>query len=153
MKDKNALWTDLLLRFAAQSECKSRQIGAIILVENRLVSQGWNSPPPHVSTDDCLRCQCKDKPHESGKNLDNAICIHAEQNAIMNAVYNGIALNGAEMWCTNKPCDICAAMICRSGIKTVIYLNDYPSQYADMFFAKSNIRAFSIEQYSKWSSQ
>jgi len=145
MKDKYALWTDLLLRFAEQSECKSRQIGAIILIENRLVSQGWNSPPPHVKTDDCLRCKNKDQKHESGRSLDNAICIHAEQNAIMNAVYNGISLNGAELWCTNKPCDICAAMICRSGIKKVVFINDYPSQYADMFFERAGVSCTSVK--------
>jgi len=144
MKSKNKLWIDLVYRFAEQSECKSRQVGAIIVKDNRLVSEGWNSPPPKCSPDDCIRCKDRTKGGPSGMGLDNALCIHAEANAIANAVNQGISLADAEMWCTNKPCDICAGLISRTGIKAVYFLNMYDGLYNEMIFKKAGVELFLV---------
>ena len=76
----------------------------------------------HPSTG-CPRCS-SDAP--SGANLSECICSHAEENAITQAAYHGIAVKGATIYCTLSPCLMCAKMIINSGIREVIFNADYP---------------------------
>ena len=137
MKDPHKLWIDLAYRFAKQSHCKSRRVGAIIVKDGRLISQGWNDPPSKTSVEDCIRC--KDANHESGTIMGTCICAHAEVNAIANAADLGVSTHGGIMYCTNKPCSECAKLICRAGIVAVYYFEDYNSLYTDLFFGNAGI--------------
>ena len=136
MKDKNQFFKDIVLRIAEQSECLSRKVGAIITIEDRIVAEGWNSPPKKCSPSDCIRCS---PDNVSGTNLEKALCQHAEQGAIATAAYLGISIKGGVIYCTTKPCAQCAALIVHSGIKEVYYIQDYNSNYTDLIFKKGNI--------------
>ena len=59
MKDPKKLWMDICLRFALQSRCKSRQVGAILIKDDALLAEGWNSAPKGSVTEDCPRMKCK----------------------------------------------------------------------------------------------
>mgnify|MGYP000962167571 CR=1 FL=1 len=61
----------------------------------------------------------------SGSSLEECICVHAEQNAICQAAYHGIALAGATIYVTISPCLTCAKMIINAGIREVVYGGDY----------------------------
>ncbi|MEI7881458.1 MAG: deaminase, partial [bacterium] len=52
-------------------------------------------------------------------------CCHAEENAITQAAYHGIALRGATIYSTLSPCLTCAKMIINAGILEVVYENEY----------------------------
>jgi dCMP deaminase len=136
MKNKNLFFRDIVLRISEQSECKSRHVGAIIVLDDRIICEGWNSPPKKCKPEDCIRCNEKT---ESGKNLEKALCQHAEQGAIATAAYLGISIKGATLYCTTKPCASCATLLSHSGIKSVFYIEDYPSEYTDLIFSKANI--------------
>ena len=136
MKNKNQFFKDIVLRISEQSECLSRKVGAIITIEDRIIAEGWNSPPKKCSTDDCVRCNSN---NVSGTNLEKALCQHAEQGAIATAAYLGISIKGGVIYCTTKPCAQCAALIVHSGIKNVYYIQDYNSHYTDLIFQKGNI--------------
>ena len=137
MKDKNKFFKDIVLRIADQSECFSRKVGAIITIEDRIVAEGWNSPPKKCLPTDCMRCNMAD--HVSGKHLEKALCQHAEQGAIATAAYLGISIKGGVMYCTTKPCAQCAALIVHSGIKEVLYIEDYDSNYTSLIFERGNV--------------
>jgi len=137
MINEKKFYKDIVYRVAEQSECIGRKVGAIILIERRIIAEGWNSPPPGCSVKDCIRCNGH---YESGKDLDKALCSHAEVNAISTAAYLGISLKGAVIICTTKPCSECAKLISRSGIKTIQYYEDYPSYYTDLICDRSKIK-------------
>ena len=137
MKDKNKFFKDIVLRIAEQSECISRKVGAIITIEDRIVGEGWNSPPKKCLPSDCVRCNSQD--HVSGAHLERALCQHAEQGAIATAAYLGISIKGGTIYCTTKPCAQCAALIVHSGIKKVYYIEDYVSNYTDLIFERGEI--------------
>jgi dCMP deaminase len=137
MKESKAFFKDIVLRMAQQSECLSRHVGAIIVIDNRIIAQGWNSPPKKCSPNDCVRCNSHD--HESGKNMEKALCQHAEQGAIATAAYLGISIKDGDLYCTTKPCSSCATLIVHSGIKRVFYIEDYSSKYTDLIFSSANV--------------
>ncbi len=136
MKNADALWRDLVHRFAKQSRCQSRQVGAILVKDSRLLAEGWNSPPRGSKAQDCPRCLSGPKP---GKGLEFAICCHAEANAIANAAYSGVDLKEATIYCTTYPCAECAKLICGAGIIEVVYDHTYPSHLTDLIFESANI--------------
>lgn len=144
MKNPDQLWLDIVHRFAAQSRCQSRQVGAILVKDNRLISEGWNSPPKGSSATDCPRCKVK---VESGKGLEFAICAHAEANAIANGAYLGASTLGSTIYCTTYPCAECAKLIVGAGVVEVVYQQHYDSPLTDMIFkaARMRIRSFFTE--------
>lgn len=114
-------WEKYFLKFtvdaATRSTCLRRQVGAVIVRDNIILSTAYNGAPnglKHCSETGCLR----DKLNiPSGENHELCRGIHAEQNAIIQAAKNGISVNGADIYCTNKPCIICTKMIINAGIK------------------------------------
>jgi dCMP deaminase len=143
LKDKNKFFKDIVLRIADQSECISRKVGAIITIENRIIAEGWNSPPKKCLPDDCIRCNSSN--HVSGAHLEMAICQHAEQGAIATASYLGISIKGGVMYCTTKPCAQCASLIVHSGINKVYFLENYNSNYTDLIFMRGGISCQKID--------
>lgn len=63
---------------------------------------------------------------ESGTALDECLCCHGEENAIIQAAYHGISVKGATLYTTYSPCLLCSKMIINSGIKEVVYNQEYP---------------------------
>jgi dCMP deaminase len=93
--------------------------GCVIVKDGRVVSIGYVGSPP--MTDHCLDKECLINPPVEG-------CLrtqHAEANAIAWAARSGISLDGASLYLTLMPCLLCAKLIIMSGIKEVIYLDDY----------------------------
>ncbi len=58
---------------------------------------------------------------QSGMRHELCRGIHAEQNAIIQAAYHGVSVKGADLFCTNLPCSICAKMIINAGITRIYY--------------------------------
>lgn len=144
MKNPDQLWMDIADRFGEQSKCKSRQVGAILVLEGRLFSQGWNGAPRGSTTESCLRCSsCH---HQSGKDLDKALCSHAEANAIANAARAGRSTIGSTIYCTTYPCAECAKLIVGAGIVEVVYEEQYDSPLSRIIFenAQLKVRQFNV---------
>ncbi len=110
---------------ATRSNCIRRQVAAVLVKDHRIVSTGYNGTPKGIRNccdGGCPRCS-GDSP--SGTNLGECVCCHAEENAITQAAYHGISIQGATLYTTTSPCLICAKMIINSGIRKVIYQEDY----------------------------
>jgi len=123
-------WDDYFMNIAkvvsSRSNCIKRKVAAVIVKDRRIVSTGYNGTPRGVkncSDGGCARCN---RFEESGKNLSECVCSHGEENAIVQASYHGIPIQGTTLYCTYSSCLLCAKMIINAGIAEVVYNEDYP---------------------------
>lgn len=123
-------WDDYFMGIAkvvaSRSNCIKRKVAAVIVKDKRIVSTGYNGTPRgtrNCSEGGCPRCN---NFSESGKNLEECLCSHGEENAIVQAAYHGISIKDTTIYTTFSPCLMCTKMIINSGIKEVVYNADYP---------------------------
>ena len=126
-------WDDYYINIAwvvsSRSNCSRRKVGAIIVMDRRIVSTGYNGTPFGVKNCDeggCPRC-ASDTPSQSG--LDWCLCVHAEENAIALAARQGTATDGGSLYVTFRPCFGCLKELVQAGIREVVY--DQPYDYSD----------------------
>lgn len=122
-------WDDYFLGIAKmvalRSNCIKRKLAAVIVKDRRIISTGYNGTPRGVKNCNeggCPRCN---NLSVSGKNLEECLCSHAEENAITQAAYHGVIIKDATLYSTFSPCLICTKMIINSGIREVVYNVDY----------------------------
>jgi dCMP deaminase len=127
-----------------RSTCTRRAVGAVLVKEKRILSTGYNGAPSglkHCLEVGCLREQLG---VDSGKMHELCRGIHAEQNAIIQAAYHGVSVNGAVIYCTNQPCSICARMIINAGIKKIYYQSGYSDSLAKELLGEAGIEIVQI---------
>lgn len=111
---------------ALRSNCIKRKVAAVIVKDKRIISTGYNGTPRGVKNcteGGCPRCNAIDA---SGKGLEECLCSHAEENAIVQSAYHGVSIGGSVLYTTFSPCLICTKMIINAGIREVIYNVSYP---------------------------
>lgn len=145
-------WDDYFMNFAilaaARSGCLSRQVGCVIIKDNRIIATGYNAAP--VGIQECVdRGACIRKDCASGENLGYCFAVHAEQNAIAQCAKYGISCDGASMYITTQPCARCMKMIINSGINEIVFLEAYPDEMSRKIAEASGI---DIRQYAKFTS-
>jgi dCMP deaminase len=116
------IYMNLASDLAARSHCVRAQVGAVLTKDTRIISIGYNGPPPGTHN-------CDEEWPETGCDKDSrgscSLALHAEENAILFATKNGANIDGGTLYCTLSPCIACARLILSSGIKKVIYRNSY----------------------------
>ena len=125
---------------ASRSTCNRRQVAAVIVKDNRIISTGYTGTPRGITNCNeggCPRCNST---VPSGKSLDECLCSHAEENAITQAAYHGISVKGATLYTTFSPCLICAKMIINSGIACVVYNDCYTNPNGISLITQACIR-------------
>ena len=122
-------WDEYFMHIARivslRSNCMKRKVAAVIVKDRRIISTGYNGTPRGVKNCNeggCPRCNSM---AESGTQLGECLCSHAEENAIVQAAYHGITVKGATLYSTFSPCLICTKMIINGGISEVVYNLDY----------------------------
>lgn len=111
---------------ASRSNCVKRKVAAVITVDRRIVSTGYNGTPRGVrncNEGGCPRCNAF---AEGGTRLDECLCSHGEENAITQAAYHGVSVRGGTLYTTLSPCLTCTKMIINAGLVEVVYNADYP---------------------------
>jgi dCMP deaminase len=104
---------DIASVVARRSTCNRLSVGAVIALDARVISMGYNGPPSGID-----HCQ-----HDNGAPCDDS--VHAEANAIVFAARHGLSTNGTCLYVTHMPCLRCAQLIINSGITVVVYHHDY----------------------------
>src|SRR6202008_2472305 len=98
------------------------QGGAVLHKDTRIVSLGYNGPP--AGTHNCdIEFPVEGCPRDSKGSC--SLALHAEQNAILYAVKNNMAIEGCTLYVTLSPCIACARVIFTTGIKKVYYKHSY----------------------------
>lgn len=101
------------LLISCRSSCNRLHVGCVLVKNNRIISAGYNGFLPGA-------------PHESiVVNNHEVATVHAEQNAISDCANRGVSVKDATAYITHYPCINCAKILASSGIKEIIYLNDY----------------------------
>ena len=100
--------------WATNSYCKRRQVGALLVKDNMIISDGYNGTPAGFEN------VCED---ENG--VTKPYVLHAEANAITKVAQSGNSACGASLYVTASPCMECSKLIIQSGIKRVVYSDEY----------------------------
>ena len=100
--------------WAENSYCKRRQVGALIVNDKMIISDGYNGTPSGFEN------VCEDE-----NNVTKPYVLHAEANAITKIARSNNSSNGATMYVTASPCIECAKLIIQAGIKRVVYSEKY----------------------------
>ena len=107
-------YMQMALIWAENSYCKRRQVGAILVKDKMIISDGYNGTPcgfENICEDESF----KTKPY----------VLHAEANAITKIARSHNSSEGATLYVTTSPCIECAKLIIQSGIVRVVYANEY----------------------------
>lgn len=135
----NSYFMSIAEMVAKRSTCLRRAVGAVIVKDKRILATGYNGAPKnlrHCAETGCLRAQLGVK---SGERHELCRGIHAEQNAIVQAAYYGVPINGAVIYCTNLPCSICTKMLINSGVVGIYYKEGYPDPMSSEMFEEAGI--------------
>lgn len=126
---------------AERSTCTRRKVGAIAVLDNRILVTGYNGAPKNL--DHCLNIGCirEEKNISSGSQHELCRGVHAEMNLICQAAYFGIRLKGADIYCTTYPCSICSKLLANIEINKFIYSNYYDDPLTEMILSNK------LEQY------
>ena len=110
------------------SYCKRKQVGAIIVKDRMIISDGYNGTPSGI--ENC----CEDE-----EGLTRWDVLHAEANAILKVARSTQSCEGATLYITLSPCKECSKLIHQSGIKRVVYHNGYRDDSGLQFLTKAGI--------------
>ena len=127
-----------------RSNCIRGARGAILTKDKRIITTGYNGTPSGIQDCDeggCKRClNRQNNVIKAGERKDLCICVHAEQNALIQASLHGISVKGATLYATTQPCVICAKMLINAGIKEIVITEGYPDKMAMDFLKQAKIK-------------
>ena len=121
--------------WAKNSYCVRRQVGALLVKDRMIISDGYNGTPSGFEN------VCED---ELG--ITKPYVLHAEANAITKVAKSGNSSEGATLYITSSPCMECAKLIIQAGIKRVVYMDDYHKTDGVELLMRARIE---IKQYQK----
>lgn len=137
-------WEEYFMEIAkvvsTRSSCMRRQVGALLVKNRQILATGYNGVPRglrHCSERGCLREQLG---IPSGERHELCRGLHAEQNAIIQAAYHGVAIQGAELYCTHQPCAVCAKMLVNADVAAVYFSGAYPDELATEVFEEAGTK-------------
>ena len=129
--DWHQYFTEIALLTRSRSTCPRRQVGAVLVRDQRIIATGYNG-----SVKGQAHCD------EVGCLMENDHCVrtvHAEHNAILQCASIGVPTVGAVLYTTDFPCFNCAKAIAQAGLKTVYYLNSYPDPKTRTILEQANL--------------
>lgn len=142
-------WDEYFMKIAElvkeRSTCLRRQVGAVVVKDNRILTTGYNGAPPNAKHCEEIGCLRESMGIPSGERHELCRALHAEQNAVIQAAKNGIPIEGSTIYTTTYPCVICAKMLIASGIKRIVYRGGYPDQLSKAFLDGSNIEVCEMQ--------
>ena len=144
-------WDEYFMEIAeivkTRSTCLRRQVGAVIVKDNRIITTGYNGAPSGLRhCTDIGGCERERLHIPSGQRHELCRALHAEQNAIIQAAKLGVNIDGSTLYCTHQPCILCAKMIVNAGIARVVYHSGYPDDFALDIFKEAGVL---VERYSE----
>jgi len=123
----------MALEWGKLSHCKRKQVGALIVKDRMIISDGFNGTP--TGFDNC----CED---ENGATKWEV--LHAEANAILKVASSTQSAKNATLYVTLSPCTQCSKLIHQAGIKRVVYANAYKDDAGVKFLEKAGIETINL---------
>lgn len=121
-------WDTYFMRLAdlaaLRANCMKRRVGCVIVRDRRVIATGYNGTPrglTNCNNGGCPRCNDGEG---SGVGLGTCLCLHAEENALLEAGRDRVGMNST-LYCNTCPCLTCSIKISQSGIVEVVYSQAY----------------------------
>lgn len=139
-----ASWDEYFMQIAeivkTRSTCLRRQVGAVIVRDNRIITTGYNGAPSGLRH--CTEiggCERERQGIPSGQRHELCRALHAEQNAIIQAAKIGVGTEGSTIYITLQPCVICAKMLVNAGIVRIVHKGEYPDDLSRSILEEAGI--------------
>ncbi len=136
-------WDEYFMRIAREvagrSTCLRRKVGAVMVRDKRILTTGYNGAPRgivHCEERGCLRDELK---VPSGERHELCRGLHAEMNALLQAAVHGVGVEGSTLYCTNRPCSLCAKMLINAGVKRIVIGEGYPDELGEELLKEAGI--------------
>lgn len=124
--------------WAQNSYCKRRKVGALIVKEKMIISDGYNGTPSGFEN------ICEDE-----NNKTKPYVLHAEANAITKVAKSNNSSENATLYVTSSPCLECAKLIIQAGIKRVVFTENYRVEDGIELLKRADIEIKQVEELSK----
>ena len=123
----------MALEWGKLSHCKRKQVGALIVKDRMIISDGFNGTPKGFEN------ICEDE-----DNYTKWYVLHAEANAITKVASSTQSSQGATLYITLSPCKECSKLIFQSGIVRVVYITEYKDRTGLDFLIKAGVEVTQI---------
>jgi len=120
--------------WAQNSYCKRRQVGALLVKDKMIISDGYNGTPSGFENN------CEDE-----NNLTFPYVLHAEANAITKVAKSNNSSDGATLYVTSSPCLECSKLIIQAGIVRVVFCDNYHKEDGIKLLKEANIKIIQVE--------
>ncbi|EIJ38478.1 deoxycytidylate deaminase [Galbibacter orientalis] len=135
---KQARYDRAYLRMAQEwgklSHCKRKQVGAIIVKDRMIISDGYNGTPTGFEN------ECENEEH-----FTKWYVLHAEANAILKVASSTQSCKGATLYITLSPCKECSKLVHQAGIKRVVYTRAYKDDEGLLFLERAGVELVHLE--------
>ncbi|WP_053954743.1 deoxycytidylate deaminase [Inediibacterium massiliense] len=142
-------WDEYFMNIAeiakTRSTCLRRQIGAVIVKDKRILSTGYNGAPSNTAHCLDIGCLREKRNIPSGQRHELCRALHAEQNAMIQAAYHGVSVQGATLYSTLQPCVLCAKMAINAGIKKIVFKGNYPDELSMDILEEAGIKLIQFD--------
>jgi dCMP deaminase len=125
----------MALEWGKLSHCKRKQVGALIVRDNMIISDGYNGTPSGFPN-----C-CEDEKGET-----QWYVLHAEANAILKVAKSTQSAKDATLYLTLSPCKECSKLVLQAGIKRVVFVNSYKDSSGVDFLREAGIEVLQLEK-------
>jgi dCMP deaminase len=127
-------YLEMALIWAKNSYCKRRQVGALIVKDRMIISDGYNGTPEGFEN------VCEDE-----NNKTKPYVLHAEANAITKVAKSNNSSEGATLYITTSPCMECAKLIIQAGIRRVVFCDNYHKEDGIQLLKRAGIEVILTE--------
>ena len=118
----------MALEWAKLSHCKRKKVGALIVKNKMIISDGYNGTPSGFEN------SCEDQNGET-----KWYVLHAEANAILKIAHSTQDCSGATLYLTMSPCKECSKLIHQAGIKRLVYIDEYKDKTGLVFLKEAKV--------------
>ncbi len=136
--EKQKRYDEAYLRMALEwgklSYCKRKQVGALIVRDNMIISDGYNGTPSGFPN-----C-CEDE-----KGDTQWYVLHAEANAILKVAKSTQSAKDATLYLTLSPCKECSKLVLQAGIKRVVFINSYKDSSGVDFLKEAGVEVLQLD--------
>tara|TARA_B100000401_G_C52700846_1_gene669039 strand:- start:540 stop:962 length:423 start_codon:yes stop_codon:yes gene_type:complete len=133
-KKYDIAYLKMAIEWSKLSHCKRKQVGAIIVKNKMIISDGYNGTPSGFDN------SCEDKNGNT-----HWYVLHAEANAILKTASSNHNCSGATLYLTMSPCKECSKLIHQAGIKRLVYINKYKDIAGINFLKEAGVKIEQIE--------
>lgn len=138
MKPIDSVYMRTALLHSTLSKALRKQVGAVLVTNQGVVLTGYNGTPSGYSN------TCEDILQDGSLVSKNSV-IHAELNCILKAAREGVSVLESTVYVTLSPCVACAAMLAQSGVKKVIYLEEYRDNSGILLLKDCNVEVLKYQ--------